>query len=107
MFLIALGLAKLSVCASFIELSPDVRHRRMTKALILVIIVWIVTSFFGTAFGCGVQGHLGHLGHEDGECINLVRCLVSTSILRQELKLDSTHFCNTSALPMPSRIWHS
>ncbi|RWA05138.1 hypothetical protein EKO27_g9967 [Xylaria grammica] len=53
LFIIAVGFSKLSVCMSLFALSPDRIHRRLTVGVFLIIIMWILTSVFVTAFQCG------------------------------------------------------
>ncbi|GAW20776.1 hypothetical protein ANO14919_102870 [Xylariales sp. No.14919] len=53
LFIIAVGFSKLSVCMSLFALSPDRIHRRLTVAVFLIIVMWILTSVFVTAFQCG------------------------------------------------------
>lgn len=56
LYILALALAKLSVCAGFNALSPETGHRRMTLMFVILVIVWAVVAFFGTAFECGSHG---------------------------------------------------
>ncbi|KAI5861115.1 hypothetical protein GGS23DRAFT_598643 [Durotheca rogersii] len=56
LFILTLGLAKLSVCAGFTALSLDTEHRRLTSIFASVSIAWTVVAFVGTAFQCGASG---------------------------------------------------
>ncbi|KAI0468729.1 hypothetical protein F4859DRAFT_490137 [Xylaria cf. heliscus] len=68
LFILALGFAKLSVCASLFEFSPNRTHRRINSVLIIIIIFWILSSELGTAFQCGSR-HPWEQGR--ASCINL------------------------------------
>ncbi|KAI4861997.1 hypothetical protein F4820DRAFT_451390 [Hypoxylon rubiginosum] len=56
LYILALALAKLSVCAGLTALSPDSGHRRMTSMFVTVVILWALAAFIGTAFQCGSHG---------------------------------------------------
>ncbi|KAI1394387.1 uncharacterized protein F4822DRAFT_424866 [Hypoxylon trugodes] len=56
LYIIAVGLAKLSVCAGFTSLSPDTGHRRLTFVFVVAVIAWLLVAFIGTAFQCGAHG---------------------------------------------------
>ncbi|KAI1778427.1 hypothetical protein F4818DRAFT_301247 [Hypoxylon cercidicola] len=56
LYILALALAKLSVCAGLTALSPDTGHRRLTSGFVAAVIIWAVVAFFGTAFQCGSHG---------------------------------------------------
>ncbi|KAI2618102.1 hypothetical protein GGR54DRAFT_184490 [Hypoxylon sp. NC1633] len=56
LYILALGLAKLSVCAGLSALSPDTGHRRLTSVFIIAVILWALVAFIGTAFQCGSHG---------------------------------------------------
>lgn len=69
MFILALGLAKWSVNACVLALTPSSTHRRIGFVLGAVITLWTVTSFLATAFQCGSQGPWNRTG---SECFNQV-----------------------------------
>ncbi|KAI1370480.1 hypothetical protein F4677DRAFT_457850 [Hypoxylon crocopeplum] len=56
LYILALGLAKLSVCAGLTSLSPDTGHRRLTSFFAAAVIVWALVAFIGTSFQCGSHG---------------------------------------------------
>ncbi|KAI2638709.1 hypothetical protein GGS26DRAFT_602349 [Hypomontagnella submonticulosa] len=56
LFILALGLAKLSVCTGLSALSPETGHRRLTSAFVIAVLLWFVVAFVGTAFQCGSHG---------------------------------------------------
>lgn len=56
LWILALGLAKLSVCTGLSALSPETGHRRLTSVFVAAVLVWVVVAFFGTAFQCGTHG---------------------------------------------------
>ncbi|KAI3342534.1 hypothetical protein F4824DRAFT_495483 [Ustulina deusta] len=53
LFILALGFGKLSVGASLFAFSPNRTHRRINSALIVITILWMMSSELGTAFQCG------------------------------------------------------
>ncbi|KAF2469111.1 uncharacterized protein BDR25DRAFT_170427, partial [Lindgomyces ingoldianus] len=53
LFLASLAFAKTSLCASFLALSPDERHRKVTYSLGGLIILWAISSIFTAVFQCG------------------------------------------------------
>ncbi|KAI0836629.1 hypothetical protein F5Y06DRAFT_298314 [Hypoxylon sp. FL0890] len=56
LYVLALGLAKLSVCAGLTALSPETGHRRLTGVFVIAVIIWSLVAFIGTAFQCGGHG---------------------------------------------------
>ncbi|KAI1140089.1 hypothetical protein F5Y05DRAFT_306443 [Hypoxylon sp. FL0543] len=56
LYILALGLAKLSVCAGLTALSPETGHRRLTGVFVFAVIIWSLVAFIGTAFQCGTHG---------------------------------------------------
>ncbi|KAI0530389.1 hypothetical protein GGR58DRAFT_493580 [Xylaria digitata] len=55
LFLLSIAFAKLSVCWSFVSLSPDRKHRQLAYILGVFIALWAITSLLTTAFQCGVK----------------------------------------------------
>ncbi|XXH04146.1 polyamine transporter tpo5 [Hypoxylon texense] len=68
LYILALALAKLSVCAGLSALSPDTGHRRMTSVFVTAVILWALVAFFGTAFQCGSHGPWE--ARDDVKCID-------------------------------------
>ncbi|KAI1204115.1 uncharacterized protein F4807DRAFT_375227 [Annulohypoxylon truncatum] len=66
LYILALGLAKLSVCTGLATLSPDTSHRRLTSIFVIAVVIWSLVAFIGTAFQCG-----GHGPWEQGD----IKCL--------------------------------
>ncbi|KAI1455335.1 hypothetical protein F4805DRAFT_275624 [Annulohypoxylon moriforme] len=66
LYILALGLAKLSVCTGLTTLSPDTSHRRLTSVFVIAVVTWSLVAFIGTAFQCG-----GHGPWEEGD----IKCL--------------------------------
>ncbi|KAI0880233.1 uncharacterized protein GGS22DRAFT_175496 [Annulohypoxylon maeteangense] len=56
LYILALGLAKLSVCTGLTTLSPDTSHRRLTSVFVIAVVTWSLVAFVGTAFQCGGHG---------------------------------------------------
>ncbi|KAI1418305.1 hypothetical protein F5Y13DRAFT_196110 [Hypoxylon sp. FL1857] len=56
LYILALGLAKLSVCAGLTALSPETGHRRLTGVFVVAVIIWSLVAFIGSAFQCGSHG---------------------------------------------------
>ncbi|KAI2463018.1 hypothetical protein F4781DRAFT_151366 [Annulohypoxylon bovei var. microspora] len=56
LYILALGLAKLSVCTGLTTLSPDTSHRRLTSVFVVAVVTWSLVAFIGTAFQCGGHG---------------------------------------------------
>ncbi|KAL7622855.1 hypothetical protein AAE478_006534 [Parahypoxylon ruwenzoriense] len=94
LFIIALGLAKLSVCAGLTALSPDTGHRRLTSVFVTSVIVWTVVAFFGTAFQCGAHGPW-----ESGDDI---RCLDKRSFL--EYVAISNILTDAALIALPAAV---
>lgn len=70
LYILALGLAKLSVCIGLSALSPESGHRRLTSVFIVTVIIWLLVAFVGTAFQCGSHGPWES---NDSSCIDRVR----------------------------------
>ncbi|QSZ36863.1 hypothetical protein DSL72_006746 [Monilinia vaccinii-corymbosi] len=56
LYIISLGFSKLSICSSFITLSPSATHHRITFTISTAILIWMLISLFGTGFQCGIHG---------------------------------------------------
>ncbi|KAI0538677.1 hypothetical protein GGR58DRAFT_500843 [Xylaria digitata] len=67
LFQLALGFAKLSVCENFLALSPSRSHRLMIVIVVTTIVGATISSFFGTAFQCGISRPWDYM---DLSCIN-------------------------------------
>ncbi|KAI0416381.1 hypothetical protein F5X98DRAFT_344261 [Xylaria grammica] len=67
LFLLSLGLSKLSACEGVRALSPDRIHHLLTSIIALSVVIWMITSVFGTAFQCGASGPWDR---DHARCIN-------------------------------------
>ncbi|KAF2269051.1 hypothetical protein CC78DRAFT_529655 [Lojkania enalia] len=77
LFIFSACFAKLSVCASFLALSVDEKHRFVTYGIGSVVIAWSISSIFGLSFRCGTYG----TWHGDKtKCINELVFLKYVSI---------------------------
>ncbi|KAI1643974.1 uncharacterized protein F4817DRAFT_231417 [Daldinia loculata] len=72
LYILALGLAKLSVCIGLSALSPESGHRRLTSVFIVTVIIWLLVAFVGTAFQCGSHGPWES---NDSSCIDRIAFL--------------------------------
>ncbi|KAI8965190.1 hypothetical protein F5Y11DRAFT_21140 [Daldinia sp. FL1419] len=71
LYILALGLAKLSVCIGLSALSPETGHRRLTSVFVITVIIWSLVAFIGTAFQCGSHGPW----EGDSNCIDKIAFL--------------------------------
>ncbi|KAI1099539.1 hypothetical protein F4804DRAFT_79623 [Jackrogersella minutella] len=70
LYILALGLAKLSVCTGLTALSPDTSHRRLTSAFVIAVVLWSSVAFIGTAFQCGGHGPWENEMRADIKCLD-------------------------------------
>ncbi|KAI1277948.1 hypothetical protein F5Y07DRAFT_398094 [Xylaria sp. FL0933] len=64
---LALGFAKLSVCQSFLIISPARGHRLAIWVITVILVVIMLSSSFGTVFQCGIQDSWAYRSRH---CIN-------------------------------------
>ncbi|KAK4216302.1 hypothetical protein QBC37DRAFT_417370 [Rhypophila decipiens] len=53
LFIVAIGLSKLTMCACLVSLSPDRLHRSMVSILGGFIVMWTISSVLASALRCG------------------------------------------------------
>ncbi|KAI1078492.1 hypothetical protein F5B20DRAFT_547215 [Whalleya microplaca] len=81
LFVLCVGLSKLSVYLNLLTLSPSRIHRHMTHALGLFVLVWTITSFLGVAFQCRTHGPWDNDGIQCSDMHSFLNYVAVTNIL--------------------------
>ncbi|KAK3686191.1 hypothetical protein B0T22DRAFT_443276 [Podospora appendiculata] len=104
LFLVSLGLAKLSICACLLTLSPDLVHRRLILGLGLVIAVWTLASFLGSALRCCTHPpwNVVEAGDVEARCLNLYDFLTSVCIIN--ILTDAALVAVPAVMVFPMRL---